>query len=647
MTREYTTNGVEGRASPNPPTVYKIRNADGHLIAEKHRVDKPGGDKDCFWKRPGTGPKEWGLNGTPVGDLPLYGAEQVATWEGDDLIVLAEGEKTCDALAGTDFFYALGTVTGAGGTPGEGTLEVLRDRRVVLWPDNDEPGRKHMERIADRLHAIAAEVLIYTWHDAPENGDAADHPAVKGRDRKALGKLLTDLEGAPRFKPQPEPQRKPEATRRRGGGDKETPTDDELRDRVIATHPDYAYGMGEWREYRDGVWEGIDEVEVKDGACRIMEAAKGENVRPTRSLMNSVTELTRVRVAVPSRMWDANPDILVCANGTLDLTTRELKPHARENYATAAAPYDYDEDAKSVSWNLVMDQVVAANLGKAAVGFLQEFAGYALTTSTEHEIALWLTGKHGGGRSTILAGLQAMLGPRAGVLSLSDIERSSFGLTNIPGKTLVTATEQPAVYLRGGGVLNAIISGEPVQVDRKYHDPVTIIPRCKIAWAMNELPRVGNSDDGIFRRVKILEVPEIPPEKQDPRVKENVMLSGSAILNWALDGLDRLNERGHFEVPPTIRSATDSFRETNDVPAMFIDEACERLEDASEAGQRLYETYKGWCLQNGHKPLASNNAAREWNRLGFENKHTREGARWGGLRITDAAWSKYGERRAY
>lgn len=73
---------------------------------------------------------------------------------------------------------------------------------MCLWPDNDEPGRKHMERIAEQLQGIADEVLVYTWYEAKNKGDdAADHPAVQSRDPKAVDRLLTDLEGAPRWKP--------------------------------------------------------------------------------------------------------------------------------------------------------------------------------------------------------------------------------------------------------------------------------------------------------------------------------------------------------------------------------------------------------------------------------------------------------------
>jgi hypothetical protein len=178
--------------------VYRIRDAAGRLVAEHHRIEKPGGHKACFWKRPNGA---WGLNGTPLAELPLYGSEQVSSWPEDDLIVLAEGEKARDAIDRTDFLCGVGTVCGASATPGSEALEVLRGRRVCLWPDADESGIAHMERIAERLHRIASEVLVFEWSGAPEKGDAADHPAIRSRDRKDLDRLLSDLESAPRWKP--------------------------------------------------------------------------------------------------------------------------------------------------------------------------------------------------------------------------------------------------------------------------------------------------------------------------------------------------------------------------------------------------------------------------------------------------------------
>jgi putative DNA primase/helicase len=420
------------------------------------------------------------------------------------------------------------------------------------------------------------------------------------------------------------------------------PTHDELRDRWIVRNPHRAHGLGEWRRYEDGIWHPMAEMLVKAEISNVIEEAKPEGIKPTASTLASVTELARVKRYIADEVWDANPDILVCKNGTIDLTTGALHPHNKAHYATAAVPYTFDPDTRSKVWEeRVMGDLVAANLGEEAADFLQEFAGYTLTTDCSHELALWLTGPKGGGRSTILAGLEAMLGPRAGVLSLSDVERSSFALTNLPGKTLVTATEQPAVFLRGGGVINAIISGEPLQVDRKYRDPITVIPRCKIAWAMNELPRVANTMDGIFRRVKVLELPEIPEAERDPAVKEDVKTSGAAILNWALEGLQRLRNRGRFEIPTKVRTTTEEFEAHNDVPALFVAAECTRGGDFWESSTKLYKAYKDWCLDNGHKPLSSTSVARDWKRLGFEQKRTNKGVRWEGVKITTPGFSDF------
>jgi hypothetical protein len=186
-----------------PKKVYPIRNADGELVAKHHRIDDSDGTKRRWWEKDG----EASLNGIPLPDLPLYGAESVSDFDPDDLIVVTEGEPARDALKEAGI-PAVGTVTGAHQTPGSGALEVLRDRRVCLWPDGDDLGRDHMERVAEGLRGVAAEVLVYTWHDAPEDvkgPDAADHPAVQSKNLKAIDRLLQDLEDSPRWMSQVSP----------------------------------------------------------------------------------------------------------------------------------------------------------------------------------------------------------------------------------------------------------------------------------------------------------------------------------------------------------------------------------------------------------------------------------------------------------
>jgi putative DNA primase/helicase len=400
---------------------------------------------------------------------------------------------------------------------------------------------------------------------------------------------------------------------KKAAGKPSPPTHDELRDRWIEGNPHHAHGLGEWRRYEDGIWPTVSETSVKAEISNVIETAKPEGIKPTASILASVTELTRIKVFVSDERWDADSDILVCNNGALHISTGELAKHQPKHYATSAVPYKYDPDARPAIWNYFLRNTVPA-----AANFLQEFAGYALTTEMTHELAVWLFGPPGSGKSTFIAGLAAMLGHRAGILGLADLERSRFTLADLPGKTLVVASEQPSSYLASTNTLNAIISGEPIQVERKYRDPFTVLPRAKVCWAMNELPRVADANSGLFRRVKVVAFPQLAEDERDPKIKHAIEQEGAGILNWALEGLRRLKERGHFEVPTGVEDATKQFRENNDVPALFIEDRCVQGADLKVQASQLYTEYKEWCLENGHRPMSSTRLADDWARLGFE-----------------------------
>jgi putative DNA primase/helicase len=163
-----------------PTAVWEIRDAEGELQAEHVRFDGPD-DMAVYWRLQGA--KYWGLQGRKLETMPLYRSEHTRSCPEDVPVVVVEGEKAADALT-TVYPAVLGTVTGASGTPRDEALAVLRGRRVVLWPDADEAGRVQMERVAEALQGIAAEVRIFERNGAPKDvkgPDAADHPVVTTR----------------------------------------------------------------------------------------------------------------------------------------------------------------------------------------------------------------------------------------------------------------------------------------------------------------------------------------------------------------------------------------------------------------------------------------------------------------------------------
>ena len=170
-----------------PTTFYEVRSRDGVLAAIHKRIDRPDGGKDVIWLRP---EGMVGLNGRPTSELPLFGIDGIGDAQ---QVLLVEGEKAALALQELGI-PAVGTVTGAASTPSADVLQDLAGRIVLLWPDNDDAGRKHMRRIAEALDDIAVVAWV-EWPDAPDKGDAADF--VVGRSVDDVRALMASASAVP------------------------------------------------------------------------------------------------------------------------------------------------------------------------------------------------------------------------------------------------------------------------------------------------------------------------------------------------------------------------------------------------------------------------------------------------------------------
>ena len=190
---------------------WTIREPDGTAVAIHYRMDRPDGDKRLWWGRPDG---NIGLGGRKTRELPLYGIELLSNTTATE-IVIVEGERAADALRNAEpTVLALGTVTGAAARPIATVLQPVAKagKPVYLWPDADPDGagRRHMERVAQRLiEAGASAPAIIQWPGAPSHGDAADWTAV-GK-QPALATLMSDAvvftpkrAGRPK-KPRPQP----------------------------------------------------------------------------------------------------------------------------------------------------------------------------------------------------------------------------------------------------------------------------------------------------------------------------------------------------------------------------------------------------------------------------------------------------------
>jgi hypothetical protein len=150
-----------------PSSKWEYLTGDGELIGYICRWDPPEGKE--------TLPYVWTANGWAWKSFPkprpLYGLDRLAQ-RPDAPVLIVEGEKCADAAVMLLPAYVVVAWPGGAQAFKYADLSPLKGRKILLWPDADEPGIKAMNDLATLLDA--AEVKILDPSGQPKGWDAAD-----------------------------------------------------------------------------------------------------------------------------------------------------------------------------------------------------------------------------------------------------------------------------------------------------------------------------------------------------------------------------------------------------------------------------------------------------------------------------------------
>lgn len=126
-----------------PAAQYPYRSAGGAVVLIANRFDRAGGGK--FFLPYTVDGQSW----TAPDSRPLYRLPELLAAKPDSIVIITEGEKCADALASLG--YITTTTFGGASSAHKTDLSPVQGRRVIIWPDNDDPGRKYADQIATAL----------------------------------------------------------------------------------------------------------------------------------------------------------------------------------------------------------------------------------------------------------------------------------------------------------------------------------------------------------------------------------------------------------------------------------------------------------------------------------------------------------------
>lgn len=194
----------------DPSAIWTYRDAKGDHLGHICRFDHADG-KDIlpltYCQSGNRREWRWLSMGKP---RPLYGLDLLAANPTAGVLIV-EGEKAADAAR----TIAPGVVvTWPGGSKAvrHADWTPLKGRRVLVWPDRDQPGREAASAIQAALKGVAAKVRVLNPPDGPDDGwDAADAIA-DGWDAQRFHQWVASIPTAAEPPPEPPPGYEAEPT---------------------------------------------------------------------------------------------------------------------------------------------------------------------------------------------------------------------------------------------------------------------------------------------------------------------------------------------------------------------------------------------------------------------------------------------------
>lgn len=338
---------------------------------------------------------------------------------------------------------------------------------------------------------------------------------------------------------------------------------------------------------------------------------------------------------------DADPWLLNCANGTLDLRTRELRPHDPADRLTKITAGAYDPAADPSEWEAFLARVLPDADERA---YLRRVIGQALYGRVTEHILPILIGEGANGKGTAYGAVVFAVGDYGTVIDPALLMVRPHGgnagpeMMELRGARLVIGSETQEGRKLDEALMKRLTGGDMLSARRLYRDPVTWTPSHTLLYVTNHLPQVKANDPAVWRRVRVVPFGVVVPlEERDPDLPARLELHADAILTWAVGGYADYADNGGMREPATVLRATDDYRAESDAVRRFVAEACHVSPGAAATTRELYHAWQPWAVSEGAEPMTERAFGKELDRLGHTARRTKRGATRDGLMPLDGA----------
>ena len=313
-----------------------------------------------------------------------------------------------------------------------------------------------------------------------------------------------------------------------------------------------------------------------------------------------------LRDSVPRVLPTRQKNLVAVNNGIFDYDTKQLLDFSPDYIFTTKSSVNYNPNATNIvihnnndntDWD-VESWINDLTDDPEVVNVLWEMIGAVIRPNVPWNISAWLFSEKGNnGKGTYCELVRAIIGEgNYASISLSDFSKD-FMLEPLTHSSAIIVDENDVgTYIDKAANLKAVITGDTIQINRKFKQPIAYQFKGFMIQCLNEMPRTKDKSDSFFRRQLFIPFQKCFTGHERKYIKTDY-LHRTEVLEYVLQKVLNMNYY-NLTVPESCKIAQAEYKEYNDPVRQFMAEMFSEFVWDFVPFSFLHDLYASWYKRN-------------------------------------------------
>ena len=251
--------------------------------------------------------------------------------------------------------------------------------------------------------------------------------------------------------------------------------------------------------YKNGVYREGGEYIIQKRSRKLVKNVKLNHIREIKAIIADETGY------VSRDDFDQDEYITNVKNGIYNFKNNTFEEHSPDYLSRVQIPIYHDANATCLRFDKFLDSSLESDEKKIYTVW-EMFACCFIKDNALLQKAFMNTGMGSNGKSILFGIIEACLGKQnMSAKTIHDFERNRFAAAALEGKLANICADVGSNGISETEMLKKIISGDPIDCEKKYFDSYTFSAFATLIFSANEIPEVSDESNAFASRFEIIE----------------------------------------------------------------------------------------------------------------------------------------------